>query len=286
MVIVRNSIKTNAAVKAAVLASVKRTNPNSFDGFVGRGASMIAVIETMGVEYDPANTKITLVNLKLKQTSISAQVNDAKGAKDDEKQNIIDFNVEYKMMTAITTDSLNAYRASEDVLPEQLKIAGNNAKRVRGTRIIALPKAPPVVVEPIESSGDAALDAMRRNSVSFQKFDVRLGSFYTHIKYLEGVGNYDTNEARLKATALMTYYASLVTLRHTMEGSASNTNSKCNTRNEGLFSNTTGARLLYSQAKQAIASKNGLTGSIYRQVKGLSFPNLIKISLRTPTTNY
>ena len=282
MVIVKKSIKINAAVTAVV----RERKPHSFDGFTTNGASLLAVIESMGTGYDPANTKIIKVQLIIILALISKLVNETKVAVDIEKQNLIDFNTQYDMMASITTDSAMAFRATEDILPAQVKICNNNAKKVRGTRIIPINKVVPVVIDPTMDSQDAELNSLRHNSVSFQTFGIRLGNFFTHIKYIDSVTIYATNEARLKSAAMLAYYDSLKLLMKTLEESIATTNSKRAERNEAFFNNTTGARFLFTQTKNAIASKEGLKGANYKKVKGLSFGNLIKKSLRTSTTNY
>jgi len=283
MTVVLNSLKINAAVAAIV----KVRKPHSFDGFIDSTGKFIAVATTMGVNYNPANTKITIANLILKKAELTTLVNASKSSVDTEKQNIIDFNVAYNLMPALTSDSLNAFRASENILPAQVKIASSNAKKVRGERIIPIKKVVEIETETIVDSGDKALNALRHKSVSFQKFGVRLGNFFTHINYLGSVANYNTNEERLKAEALLAYYESLKVLSATLEASQAATNATREARNEGFFNNVTGARILFSQAKKTIASqKGGLKSATYKSIKGLPFPNLIIKSDRTATTDY
>ena len=283
MTIVRKSLKINAAVAAVV----KEHKPHSYDGFIDSTGKFIAVVTTMGVNYNPANTKITEEKLIHKKAELSTLVNANKSAVDTEKQNIIDFNSSYHLMVALTSDSLNAFRASEDILPAQVKIASSNAKKVRGERIIPIKKVPVVENEIIADSGDNALNALRRKSVSFQKYGVRLGNFFTHINYIGSVTNYNTNEERLKADALLEYYESLKVLSAALNASQAATNATREARDEGFFNNVTGGRILFSQAKKAIATKpGGLKSSAYKSVKGLPFPNLVKKSDRTDTTDY
>ena len=285
MPVVLNSLKINAAVAALV----KERKPHSFDGFIDSTGKFIAVATTIGVNYNPANTKITAENLILKKAELTTLVNASKSSVDTEKQNIIDFNVAYSIMPALTSDSLNAFKASENILPAQVKIASSNAKKVRGERIIPIKKVAVVEIETetIVDSGDKALNALRRKSVSFQKFGVRLGNFFTHINYIGSVVNYNTNEERLKSEALLAYYESLKVLSATLKASQAATNATRDARNEGFFNNVTGGRILFSQAKKAIASqKGGLKSATYKSIKGLPFPNLIKKSDRTATTDY
>lgn len=289
---VKIGAKKSARLSVKAAATVTEHKPNSFDGFIGRGGDLLAVLEAMGLSYNPANTNITKAKITLKQAELSTLVSNVKTSADIEKQNIIDYNEGYVFMAAYTTDSLNAFRGSEGILAAQVKIAENGAKKVRGTRInpigkiVPIIEVIPIVEEAIDESDDSILDKIRHNSVSFQKFDVRLGNFFTYINYIASVTNYKTNETRLKAPALLAYYESLKVLRSDMKNSSATTNELRSDRNEGFFNNTTGARFLYSQVKSTIASTKGLTGANYRKVKGLSFANLIEKAKRTPTTNY
>ena len=145
-------------------------------------------------------------------------------------------------------------------------------------------------VEPIvDGSADVSgseLNTIRRKSVSFQEFGIRQGSFFDMMTYITSQSCYATNDAEYKAEALTTYYESLGTANTDAENAIAATNDARRLRNESFFNNTTGARFIYTQTKKYIASKFGFKSAENQKVKGLPFPNLIKKSLRTPTTNY
>ncbi len=285
MVVIKNSLKINAAVAAIVK---KERKPHSFSGFISSGTKLIAEITAMGIDYNPANTDITLVNINLIQLGIVSLNNKEVTVADLEKEFLLNRNGRYKEMPTMRTGLLNAFKTCKDVTKEQILIATNKGKKGSGIRIKSL-KVVPLLAALIDGSADvigSEINAIRRNSVSFQEFGEQTGSFFDMMTYITSQGCYITNEEQYKKETLTIYYESLGTLNSAAENAISDTNKARKLRNEAFFNNTTGARFIYTQAKSYIAGKFGFKSAENQKVRKLPFPNLISKKLRTPTTNY
>ena len=294
MPVVLNSLKTNAAVAAII----KVHKPRSFDGIVNSGVIAMATLKTMGILYDPANTKITFIMMTTKQAEIITKNNAEKDAVSSEKQLLIDRNAGFKLINIIATGSLNTLKSSDGVTPPQVVIASHLVTKVRGGRIKALKNPLPAeetptvedttTVEAIVNvaAGDAELNTFRHNSVSFQKMGIKLGNLFTLLSYYKTLSCYQSNDDKLTIEGLFAFYDSLMLLNSTAEEAIAITNKAREARNESFFNNTTGARFLYTQVKKYIATTAGTKSANYKLVKGLPFPNLIVKKLRTATTNY
>ena len=285
MVVVLNSLKTNAVIAAIVK---KERKSHSFAGFIGNGTILIADIGAMGIDYNPANTDITLVNINLIQTSLVNTDNKEVTVAALEKPFLLARNSAYKEMPAKRTGLLNAFKSCKGVTPEQILIAINKGKKGSGTRIKSI-KIVPALADLADGSADVTgseINVIRRNSVSFQEFGEQTGSFFAMMTYITTQDCYDTNEDQYKKEALTTYYETLSPLNLAAEKAISATNDARKLRNEAFFNNTTGARFIYTQAKKYIAGKYGFKSAENQKVRKLPFPNLIPKKYRTPTTTY
>jgi len=288
MVIVSKSLKTNAAV-AAIVGPRK---PKSFDGFMGSGEKLLAAIVTIGLAYKTTNAKIAQAKLILKQADLKDKNAALLLLFNLEKEALIARNAAYLLMFVLTTDSLSALRSSEDVSAAQILTAVNLAKKEKGVRIGKLKKEPviaagtaAVVTSEMVADAEKEVSVLRKNSVSHQQFESRAGNFLAFITYTTGQSCYSPDNARLSATALKAYYATLGPLNSTAETAMFNSDKGRNERNETFFNNTTGARFLYTQVKNYFKSF-GTKSVEYKMVKGLAFSNLIAKKYRTPTTSY
>ena len=264
----------------------------------------MSLLKTMGIVYDPANTNISFAMMTTKQAEIITKNNAEKDAVSSEKQLLIDRNVGFKLINIIATGSLNTLKSSAGVMPPQVVIASHLVTKVRGGRIIALKNPLPVeetsnvedtpnveetpIVEAIVNvaSGDAGLNNLRRNSVSFQKMGIKLGNLFTLLSYYKSLTCYQSNDDKFTIEGLFAFYESLMLLNSTAEEAIAITNKAREARNESFFNNTSGARFLYTQVKKYVATTAGTKSANFKLVKGLPFPNLIVKKLRTATTSY
>jgi len=281
-------VKTVGLISAEIAAVKKLHKHNSFDGYIGNGDKLIAALGVLGIDYDPANPNITLDNLILVQKMILDDNNKVISTINPEKTTQLARQTGYDFMSAYTTDALNAFKASEGVTPAQILIAINLAKGVFSIRIIAIKSDPAQSTDAsgVVTSGDAEINAIRRNSVSEQQFSGRAGNFFKFITYLKGQIAYNPNELRLTIASLTAYYNSLSPLNVAAEAAIFATNMARKKRNLSFFENTKGSRFLYTQAKKYVASRFGIKSAEYKEIKGLPFPNLIKKKDRTPETMY
>ncbi len=281
-------IKTAAMISAEIAAVNKLIKHHSFIGYLGNGDKLIAALGVLGIDYDPSNPNISLANLTLVQKKILDDNNNVTSTINPEKETQLARQAAYDLMSALTTDALNAFKASEGVTPAQVKIAISLAKGVFSIRIIPIKSTPVQSTDPttVTISLDAEINAIRHNSVSEQQFSGRAGNFFKFITYLKGQIAYIPNELRLTIVNLMEYYNSLSPLNVAAEAAIFTTNLARKKRNLSFFENTSGSRFLYTQAKKYVASRFGVKSAEYKEIKSLPFPNLIRKINRTPETSY
>ena len=281
-------IKTVGLISAEIDVAKKERKHHSFDGYIGNGDKLIAALGVLGIDYDPANPNISLEKLLLVQKQILEDNNNVTSTINPEKETQLARQLAYDLMQALTTDALNAFKASEGVTPAQILIAINLAKGVFSIRIISIKNDPAQSTDAsgVVTSGDAEINAIRRNSVSEQQFSGRAGNFFKFTTYLKGQTAYNPNELRLTIASLMEYYNSLSPVNIAAEAAIFATNLARKKRNLSFFENTKGSRFLYTQAKKYVASRFGIKSAEYKEIKGLPFPNLIRKINRTPETSY
>ena len=251
---------------------------------------MNAAIVTLDAKYDPVNTDISKENIIIVQAAITKAQKDVMDSINPEKEALIARNAAYVLMSTMATDSLRVFKSSKGVTPAQVKLATNFAKKVHSVRIKPIKKTPVVITTDsvdakVLTAEEAEIVQLRHNSISEQQFEGRSGNLLAYLTYLSGQLNYATNNERLKITTMMDYQESLPLLNSTAEATIFGTNKVRGIRNETFFNNTSGARFLYTQVKDYFASF-GTKSVENKMVKGLPFPNLIKLANRTPTTNY
>ncbi len=261
--------------------------PRSFSSFVFNGVQLNSSINILGTDYNPSNPKISSANVIIIQANIYDKQKVVIVTENAEKDFLLARHTGYLRIHPLCTGVMNALIASENVTPEQIRIAKGKYKVVKGIRAktINIPKPSDASSETPEEQS-ASLDTIRRNSVSFQEMGVQLMNFYDFIDYVTTQSCYSTNDDDFKAANLNTFYDNLDTFNTDAENAKKATELARNERNLAFFHNQTGARFLYTQVKSYFKSTFGSKSSKNKMVSALAFPNLIPKKKRTPETKY
>ena len=278
MVIVRNSLKTDAAVKV-IVATVKEHKPRSYAGFLGNFAKLITACQAIGIPYDPDNPMLAITELILLLATITDTNKMVVELMTPYKAALLARNYAYKLMSAYKTQILNALKASKDVTPEQVLIAVNYGKKVDGIRIksIKILKGEEAIVETevVETAtNEVELERVEHNSVSFQRFEIRMNNFFIFYKYVTGLDCYSPKKEMLQLAAIQAYYDSLAGLNSEAQLATNAMVLARQTRDVAFFDEKTGARHIGTQVKDYISGDFTTKSKEYKMVKGLTLADL------------
>ena len=278
MVIVRNSLKTDAAVKT-IVATVKEHKPRSYAGFLGNFAKLITACQAIGIPYDPDNPMLAITQLLLLLATITNTNKKVVDLLTPYKAALLARNYAYELMSAYKTQILNALKASKDVTPEQVLIAVNYGKKVDGIRIksIKIVKGEEAIVETevVETAtNEVELERVEHNSVSFQRFEIRMNNFFIFFKYVTGLDCYSPKKEMLQLAAIQVYYDSLAGLNSEAQLATNAMVLARQTRDVAFFDEKTGARHIGTQVKDYISGDFTTKSKEYKMVKGLAFIDL------------
>ena len=278
MVIVRNSLKTDAAVKV-IVATVKEHKPRSYAGFLGNFAKLITACQAIGIPYDPDNPMLAITELILLLATITNTNKKVVDLLTPYKAALLARNYAYELMSAYKTQILNALKASKDVTPEQVLIAVNYGKKVDGIRIksIKILKGEEAIVETevVETAtNEVELERVEHNSVSFQRFEIRMNNFFIFYKYVTGLDCYSPKKEMLQLAAIQEYYDSLAGLNSEAQLATNAMVLARQTRDVAFFDEKTGARHIGTQVKDYISGDFTTKSKEYKMVKGLAFIDL------------
>ena len=217
-----SKVKTTAKVNAAIAAAAKKEHkPRSYGGIIGSGGKLVSAVDTIGIDYDPANPQLEKVNLDIILADIIAKNNLVKGCVNPYKAALIARDTAYKEMPVLKTSIINTLIASEGVKPEEILFARNLGKKVTGTRIKPIKNAPPPPTTTIttevlldETAIEAELDKIARRSVSHQRFEIRQDNISSLVVYATNLACYKTNVLELQAVTLKTYCDNLIVLNN------------------------------------------------------------------------
>jgi len=275
MVIVRNSLKTDAAVKA-IVATVKEHKPRSYAGFLGNFSKLITACQAIGIPYDPDNPMLAITQLILLLATITNANKNVVDLMTPYKAALLARNYAYELMSAYKTQILNALKASKDVTPAQVLIATNFGKKVDGIRIKSIKVVPGVAEEAIVETTvtDVELERVEHNSVSFQRFEIRMNNFLIFFTYVTGLACYTPKKEMLQLAAIQEYYDTLPILNNAAQLATNAIVLARQARDVAFFDEKIGARHIGTQVKDYISGDFTTKSKEYKMVKGLAFIDL------------
>lgn len=213
--------------------------------------------------YNPANPKLSKTALAALLASGEASVLGVAASGASNKLAITDCQVSYDELTPTALSSRDYLKASG--APTGISDDGQTyITKVIGSRKSKKIKDDPATPED-ESKGSHSASQMSREN--------RLGNFEAYLEILKQVPSYNPNEANLKLTALLAFAADLKLKSAAVNTTAATLSQARGVRDQLLYLADDSIVNTAKLVKVYVKAVFGANSQIYKQIKGIPFPN-------------
>ena len=267
-------VKAVKVKKANAVAKVKKVPESGHGKNVDNFGKLIALVESLGTDFKPANAKLKVLGLNTMYSDCKA-----------DKQLVIDSITPYKTMIGtrlsdfavvrpLITRILGATKSLE--LPdESIQEVRAFVRKIRGTRVVPLPK------EPITSADTTTVSD---EGTDLKTHSISQTSYTNIVDHMNGIKSVLVGDVAIylpNETDLTT--ASVTTLIEKLELDNKNCDTTFYTlynartkRNKGLYSDKIGMLSVVAGVKEYFKSAYGANSSQYRQITKIIFKDCSK----------
>jgi hypothetical protein len=249
---------------------------------------LITLCQSYGARYNPFHPALQISSLTIAHADAENAVTNHHNQQAVYKANIAARQNLFKATTLLPT-RLIAVLQSNFADPKTITDARHFAKKMRGERIIKLPKANiapsqtptlqntpnPQDTTPANNNPDpqstTTTTVSRRNSVSQRSFDQQINHFSQLISLLNNNSNYQTNDPDLQLFALQSNLTQLQTVNNNAITAEIGLNTTLSQRNKTLYLGENNLLQLASAIKNYIKSSFGIKSPEYKDVAALKF---------------
>jgi len=226
--------------------------------------TMISRIQNFGTRYNPSNTNIKVPNLQTVYTSANTSLFAITASKPAYTNAVNTRQQLFADMEKLSTRMENALASSLNVTKLLMADTATIIRKIRGAR-----KDKKIVNPP--SPDSASADIQKQISASQQSYDQQTESFAKLVSLVASVPTYIPNETELKTTALNTFLAQLKTANLAVVSSITPYLSAIQSRNDILYTPTTGMVDLTLAVKKYVKSVKSISLAEFRKISGLKF---------------
>lgn len=226
--------------------------------------TLISRVQGYGIRYNPTNPAIKIPNLQTVYTSATSAMTLVSNKKPAYTS---DINVRQKLfaeMELLSTRIINSFAASQNVSEALVNDAKTIIRKIRGARKDKIIPAP---ITPSENAPDTPVQI----SASQQSYDQQVEHFTNLIALVASVPSYIPNETELQNASLSTFLTSLKNANTAVVNSTTPYLSAIQSRNNVLYSPSTGLVDLAQEVKKYVKSVKTITLAEFRQISGLKF---------------
>jgi len=260
--------------KATPVVKVKKVAESGHGKNVDNFGKLITLAESLGTDYKPANTKLSVLSLNTMYSECKT-----------DKQLVIDSITPYKTMIGtrsvdfatvppLSTRILGATKSLE-LPPESIQEVKAFVRKIRGGRAVALPK---VVTATTDNT------TVSEEGTDLKTHSVSQTSFTNIVDHMNGIKSvlvgdvllYIPNETDLTTASVSTLIDKLALDNKGCDTAFYTLNNARTKRNKGLYTDKSGMLSVAAAVKEYFKSAYGATSSQYRQITKITFKDCSK----------
>jgi len=260
--------------KATPVVKVKKVAESGHGKNVDNFGKLITLAESLGTDYKPANTKLSVLSLNTMYSECKTDKQLVIDSITPYKTMIGTRSVDFAMVPPLSTRILGATKSLE-LPPESIQEVKAFVRKIRGGRAVALPK---VVTATTDNT------TVSEEGTDLKTHSVSQTSFTNIVDHMNGIKSvlvgdvllYIPNETDLTTASVSTLIDKLALDNKGCDTAFYTLNNARTKRNKGLYTDKSGMLSVAAAVKEYFKSAYGATSSQYRQITKITFKDCSK----------